>query len=57
MAKALRLYLTAKERIKLRGVLFDEAEVLRERMMEDEECEDYKEQYDLVCNIWEKLHK
>ena len=58
MAKGVRLYLTAKEIRILKRILYDEAEVLQERTdHDDEEDSSYKEEYELVCCIWDKLHK
>ena len=55
MPKGLRLYLTHKERQILKGVIFDEAETLREQLEYNEG--DVKINYDLVCGIWNKLNE
>ena len=58
MAKGVKLYLTAKEVQTLKGILFNEAETLQGRIdYDDEEDGSYKKEYDLVCSIWNKLHK
>ena len=57
MTKGLRLYLTHEERESLRAILHGEAETLKDQLVYDEGWNDVKKQHDLVCSIWNKIHK